>query len=564
MKKCNLCVTYIFFALIVFVCANESIAAVYYIDGMNGNDNNAGSKDLPWQTIEKANFYLNAGDTVYIKKGIYSSEQIAPKKSGSKKNYITYKNYNGDQVILCGHPVPIYLNNKVFIKIEGLKIENCVRFFVLYNGSNHNVITNCTFYKSRGYFGSLFSKFFINPKTGGRDKSISSNASNDYNKILNNNFVSAPDKCADGINQDCDTAPADFLYCEFGSYNIFQGNKFENCSHDNMVFGHSWTHHNIVRNNSFRNTYRRGLDIYLGTNYILIENNQFLDHGESATKSPRKGSRLAKPWKPGAIQCIKESKNIIIRKNVFINNGHVFSCDGEKKYFYNNTADQQLFTVFSDGGKDDFKSNFFINNIFSNTTSLNRPDDKSYVYSWITYVQPGFSIENNFIAYNIFTGDNIRWRYGNSTLNSIHEFEKHINGAFNNMTFHPEFIDRVNSNLCLSKESKVINSGAFLAKITSPTGEAKNFFTVTDAGYFYDGWGIATENGDVIKTQNGQTTRIKKINYENNILSVEPAIDIINGEGVSLQFNGDAPDIGAYEYNEKIVSINPPTGLTIK
>ena len=116
--------------------------------------------------------------------------------------------------------------------------------------------------------------------------------------------------------------------------------------------------------------------MYLGTQYNLIEGNKFYDHGLNATKSPRKGSRNAEPWKPGSIQCIKNANNIIIRKNIFNNNGHVFFSNGKFKYFYNNTSYRQLITVFSDGGLSDFKHNKFINNIFSDTKNLNRENYK--------------------------------------------------------------------------------------------------------------------------------------------------------------------------------------------
>jgi len=564
MKKSILIKSYIIFNfLIIFILifANNSFPAVYYIDGLHGNDKNPGTIDYPWKSIGKANFNLNAGDLVYIKKGIYSNQQISPSNSGSNNNYITYRNYKNDEVIISDHAVPIYIKDKDYIKIEGFKIENCVRFFVLYNGSDNNVIKNCTFFKAKGYFGSIFSKFFINPETGGRDKSVSSDLGNNYNKILDNNFVDAPDRCPDGPDQDCDTAPADFLYCEFGSYNLFQGNKFGNSSHDSLVFGNTWTHHNVIRNNVFRNKYRRGIDMYVGTQYNLVEGNHFLDHGLSVTESPRKGSRYAKPWKPGAIQCIKDTKNIIIRKNIFDNNGHVFFSNGEKKYFYNNTANRQLFTVFSDGGNENFEDNKFINNIFSNTKSLNRLDDEKYVYSWIIYVQPGNIIKNNLITHNVFTGHNARWKYRNSTFKSFEEFEAQTDDAFENVTYIPNFIDPEKSNFYLLKDSKLIDAGSFLTIITSPTGKAKKSFMVKDARYFFDGWGIPAEIGDVIKTENGREAIIKKINYETNTLSVEPEIDIIKGEGVSLKFYGKAPDIGAYEFNKKI---SPPVGLKKK
>ncbi len=75
-----------------------------------------------------------------------------------------------------------------------------------------------------------------------------------------------------------------------------------------------------------------------------------------------------------------------------------------------------------------------------------------------------------------------------------------------------------------------------------------------DASYFYDGWTIPDETGDQIKTKNGQTATILSINYNRNTITVTPAIDIVNGEGLSLNYFGLAPDIGAHEYASILAS----------
>ncbi len=83
----------------------------------------------------------------------------------------------------------------------------------------------------------------------------------------------------------------------------------------------------------------------------------------------------------------------------------------------------------------------------------------------------------------------------------------------------------------------MIDTGAFLTTITSATASSQTAFTVDDAAYFYDGWGIPGETGDTIKTQNGQITTIQNINYDTNTITVSPATDIVNGEGLSLNYS---------------------------
>ena len=233
-KKCNL----IFCAIsaLIFFSISNAESATYYVDANKGNDHNSGTLNSPWASIEKANSTLRAGDTVYLREGDYKEQQIFPKNSGELGRLITYRNYDNEKVTLSGAHIPVYLDNKKYIQIDGFIISDCRHFFVLYNGSSYNIIRNCTFYKAKSYFGSILSKYYRDPQTATINKHFVG-ASNDYNKILNNVWLDAPDKCSDGPDQNCDTAPADMHYCEKGSYNVYEGNQFGSSSHDNLVLG---------------------------------------------------------------------------------------------------------------------------------------------------------------------------------------------------------------------------------------------------------------------------------------------------------------------------------------
>jgi hypothetical protein len=81
---------------------------------------------------------------------------------------------------------------------------------------------------------------------------------------------------------------------------------------------------------------------------------------------------------------------------------------------------------------------------------------------------------------------------------------------------------------------------------------------VEDASYFYDGFGIEGETGDVIQLEGDtKTARVIDIDYVNNTLTLDQLLNWTDGQGVSLAYNGSAPDIGAYEYaaqgNEPVV-----------
>ena len=84
--------------------AQPATATEYYV-APDGKDSNPGTELLPWRTIQKAASTLVAGDTVYIKNGVYH-ETVVPANSGAAGNYITYSAYPGHSPIIDGLGVP--------------------------------------------------------------------------------------------------------------------------------------------------------------------------------------------------------------------------------------------------------------------------------------------------------------------------------------------------------------------------------------------------------------------------------------------------------------------------
>ena len=72
-------------------------AQPYYVSVAAGDDHNSGSVSDPWATIQYAAEKVEAGDTVFIREGIYR-ERIVVEASGAPGKYITFRNYPGEQV----------------------------------------------------------------------------------------------------------------------------------------------------------------------------------------------------------------------------------------------------------------------------------------------------------------------------------------------------------------------------------------------------------------------------------------------------------------------------------
>ena len=98
-----ICLVLMFLLCFLFVAlADTASATTYYVAKNNPggcSDNWPGTETQPWCTIQHAADTVQAGDTVYIKEGIYY-ETVIPKNSGTPGNYITYQAYPGHEVVI--------------------------------------------------------------------------------------------------------------------------------------------------------------------------------------------------------------------------------------------------------------------------------------------------------------------------------------------------------------------------------------------------------------------------------------------------------------------------------
>jgi len=72
----------------------------YYV-ATDGNDNNPGTIEQPFRTVQKAADIAQPGDTIYIRTGTYR-ETIIPASSGNSFAPITFKAYPGEKAVISG------------------------------------------------------------------------------------------------------------------------------------------------------------------------------------------------------------------------------------------------------------------------------------------------------------------------------------------------------------------------------------------------------------------------------------------------------------------------------
>lgn len=73
----------------------------YFVDATKGSDTNKGTEAAPWQTIGHALSQLRAGDTLYLRGGIYY-ERAYVSLAGKTDAPITIRSYPGERAILDG------------------------------------------------------------------------------------------------------------------------------------------------------------------------------------------------------------------------------------------------------------------------------------------------------------------------------------------------------------------------------------------------------------------------------------------------------------------------------
>lgn len=505
----------IFFFLAIFGMSSAGWAATFYVDNNNGNDGDPGTFSRPWRTIDKANRSLYPGDIVYLRQGTYR-ETIKPQRSGTAGNYITYTSYPNEEATIDGAYDGADLRNKSYIILDGLNITNAGHYWVNMEGnSTYNIIRNSYMSRADGWGGILL-----------RDGA-------NYNKIQNNTLVAV---CSGGAG-----GPHDTIMVWNSHHNLIEDNNVDKGTHVaiNIEGRGTSPSYNIVRNNILSNPWHSNLSFYGDSGLSLAEGNIILDAGENYTENMCGSDRDRGMARNNHKGLQTGTTNLIVRNNVMINNGvNVFpdySYDAPDKVtdnlrMYNNTLYLQYTAVydFSDGG---IYGNIWKNNIiYGRNKAVDHYDSYAKVY---------------FINNNIMNGS-IRFNGQNDPA--------HWSG--NLSIADPKFVDAANRDLNLQSNSPMINAGAFLT--TTRSAGIGTSIPVDDARYFMDGWGII--EGDMIQLQGQtQTARITNVNYDTNIIAVDTNLTWTMGQGVSLAYEGSAPDIGAYEYGQSSSDPSDPS-----
>lgn len=569
---------------VVVIGANQDSAnaATYFVDGSNGNDSANGLVNSPWKTIAKANRTLKAGDTVIIKRGTYT-ESINPTNSGDAGNPITYTNHNSDNVLISGPGANSVQIGKNYIYIDGLNIKNDspasgVQTTNIMIFGSYNKINNCQIINSKDKFlefRKLIKESGITIKGGRynqiencRIKNLSFNGikldTANNTTIRNNEIV---DNYANAVSITT-------------SNSTFSGILVENnrlggsATSDSVQFNGNYKSSNwaldqsnqgaVIRGNVIFNNAENGIDLK-GTKYILIENN--IIYGATADNDGASDGKFVHGGMGGiTVGTGSTSSDVIIRGNLIYDNYAATRLDNGWK-IYNNTL---------------LGNNRDINGSNSTYTA---PGEPLFVGIAAKYGVKRAAIKNNIIAghnhgeicintlsvqadinHNLYYNDKQtylinfkskgdwdklsldQWmsRLSNSSNISGKDQNSYVvsPGFSSGISLRPANVELNKNMVTLSSNSTAVDKGGALTTTTG--GGSGDTININDAGYFCDGFGAV--DGDFVRVGGNSAVKVTKVDYVKNVIVVDRKISWNKGDGVSLNYEGNGPDIGAAEY----------------
>jgi parallel beta-helix repeat protein len=545
--------------------------------------------------------------------GHHENDVLWPKHSGSQQSPIVFKPYNQEEVILGDSIVSypndnwasiargvISMRNVKHIEIDGLIIRNVAGWFFARNCS-HITVRNCLFenglYGAKGGARLIESDYcrIINNTFHRSSYDSLVLVESDFNLLQDNTFT---------------VAAHSLLSLRSASFNVIRDNDFSNSYYVNKaaeklteVFDQK------VDTRDSRNPSYIPVPAYNGTQHNIFEHNRFGYHpdrpyGGSRTSAiqfsgqntiirnnifsnpPLKRADRDYPdgvaggvaiimrwggswtgWNGNRIVGEGHEAGFVTHNRIYNNvfygydNGKVITPqDDIMKRLPNpppmkNVADYQDYPF---GEEYAFADNIFKNNIFAegrivpriNWAHLQKNEGMPVQLFLMGRLDTTYFYHNNFFATGQYSDrliyDHVHYKYQDSKTPAF--FNMNLSTFSANVQQDPLFIDANNGDFRLRPDSYMIDSGDFLTFITNPDGSGSQI-RVDDVRYFYDGYRIEGETGDLIELESGQTARIARIDYETdkNTITLDRQVSWRQGEGVSIDYFGSAPDIGAYE-----------------
>lgn len=541
--------------LLLAVLAIPASAAEFFVSPQGDDSNDGGSASAPWRTIAKANKTVRPGDTVHLLGGKYVDDPIRPAKSGTAEAPIRYAALANEEPVLTsnskqGLEVAIDLSKRSHIVVEGIHVDGVrrnpsarVKHFVKILDGSYNTVRNCDFRFAHGWYGIRLDK-------------------GAHNNRLTGNTIDVVGRYDDGNGNDW----GDSVQILDAEHNLFEGNTVRRGAHNLLqVKGR----YNVIRGNTFENDWsdilgsgKGGRNLSLMGKYNLFDGNIVRNAGKSADKPSNAGQKV-------------EGEGNIVRRNLIYANSNE-GITSQSRRGSKIARENHIFhnTIYANGGPawsliyykggNGVRQNVFKNNIVYANRSDSRNGDADLVFN--LKGDPGGVVGGSLIASNLIvkqsSGDaNVEIDDGGGLISLENAEKRYPENFSNNIQDNPAFVSsqpQKPSDFELAASSRGVDEAAPLTR-TKGSGSGTKV-RLEDAGYFSDGFSVAL--GDRIRIGGGAPVRIVETDYSAGTVTLDASTSWEDGAPVSLEFEGDAPDIGAREAGSASRRPQPPGTLS--
>jgi len=510
-------------SFVVLLGASSAVSGREYFVSPDGRDDQPGTRAQPWRTLDKANAVAAAGDTVTFQSGEYEGV-LQPKNNGEQGAPITFRSEKPRGAVLRGVPggPALSLVRKQHLVIDGFQVRPSEGRWATIQESQDIVVQNCRMEESRGGYTAF-------PITGCSNLRLLDNVFTRQLSLSNGLVLSG-----------------DMLVIDHCDRTLVQGNDFSKAGHGPAVW--LLTTNDVVRRNVFHAEWGRLFALF-NCQPILFEENILTEnyHGSGSADA---GSKIL-------------TMNGIVRRNLAVGNWdyviHSFSYKygdyppwilTDSRFYHNTFADNASHAWWLGAPSSDpscISGNIWKNNLFFHHTPWG---------GFRTFYIAGSLGEGNLWTHNLLCGKQpgaeTILRFDPATKKSFsyslaaaeEKFPQEFQGNFD---FDPQFMDSAQGDYTLQPGSPCIDRGDFLT-VAVEEGKGQEM-RVADARWFYDGFGIEGEQGDLVMVgPEKQVARVVKVDRETQTLFLDRALSWHQGDGVALPYEGAAPDLGAMEY----------------
>ena len=488
------------------ICAGMQIAAAEYLV-------------KPGMDLENLNQKVQPGDTVILAGGKHVGV-IKPAVSGMPGKPITYRGAKGAK-LFCDSDAPIQLHKLSHITVENLDVTaGHDKSWFEQRDCKYITVRKCNFTDASG----VWAPFSVNGAEFCR-----------YEDIVADGCIKKPE----AMNGKSGFTGANLMDFQNTRFSVFERITTRRGGHTPFVQWYT-NSNNVIRDCMFDSRWARNFEFF-NANGMLIERCVVVNayHGASSADT---GGKLF-------------IHNSIFRRNLIIRNADLPIV--ANSYTYGNMPPFSIrdsrvyFNTWSENGGGGFSFNdawkgdrLVLNNVFKNNIwSRNNPggDPVGVV------VRGKLSGKENQFRGNIFfgrkPGDPVI-QYGGNYLTLEQAAAADPDMFQGNYDMDPLFMNPEKDRFHLQGDSPARDKGEALT-VTRSAGKGK-VVEVADARYFYDGFGIPGEKGDVIFVGR-QEARVTARNIESNTLTLDRDLIWEANTAVNLPFTGSAPDPGAYE-----------------